>query len=152
MAKGRSVTGKKTTASKKSTIKPRAAAQRRTSRKGGYDVICSECYSEFRFTQSRAEKITCSECLHVGGTAPSDIMSRIALDKAKEQSTLIKAIIPAMLFMVLGFVWIGMLLGEVEMLNKPGPNWGFAGVAALLFIAAIGFAFKYEQHRYDVYF
>lgn len=135
---------------------PKREPARRPARSGKqYEVLCSECYSSFSFSaNASASSISCPECMHVGNIGAKDVMSKIAIAKAGEQSGLMKALIPGVLFMLVGIVWTGMLASKaaVDASLGSGANYGFAGALFILLIVTIGLAFKYESNRHDVYF
>ena len=153
---------RKTSGPKKS--KPRAtqrAASTRPARSGskaGYNVICSECYSEFGLTSTEpAAKISCPECMHMGEVSTSDVMGQIALAKGAEKGWLIKALIPTALMIIAGFAYLFMIRakgqeGELIAALGDGLNYGMLGGIAILAIIAIALASKFESNRYDVYF
>ncbi len=147
---------KKGGATKTRAASPRPAA--RSGSKSGYNVICSECYSEFSLTSTEpAAKITCPECMHMGEVSTSDVMGQISMAKGAEKGWLIKALIPTILMVAVGFAYLFMIRGkgiEGEMITALGDamNYGMLGGIAILAIIAIALAAKYEGSRYDVYF
>ncbi len=131
--------------------KPRSQPTRSGSRSSGdgYEVICSECYTNYQLnTGSSESRITCPECLHAGELAAKDAMTKIAIAKATEKSGLQRAVISAVLFLLVGLTYIGMRSGELS----EGANYGFLGACAILLIITLAMTFKYESNRYDVYF
>ena len=120
-----------------------------------YEIICSECYTSYAYSQAAsADSISCPECLHVGTVGANDVMSKIAIAKSTEGGNLLKAAIPAVLFFVIGVVWTGMLATKAAASTnlEASTNWIFGGVLAVLFIVTLAFALKYESNRYEVYF
>ncbi len=116
-----------------------------------YEIICSECYTDFSFNQASNESsITCPECLHTGNVAPKDVMSKIAIAKSSEAGNLMKAFIPGILFLLCGVVWITIL--NTQETVSPGVNYGLLGGTLVLLIVAIAMGVKYEYNLHDVYF
>ena len=104
-----------------------------------------------------AAKITCPECMHMGEVSTSDVMGQISLAKNAEKGWLLKALIPTILMVTLGFVYMLMIRskgqqGELISALGDGLNYGMLGGIAILAIIAIALAAKYENNRYDVYF
>ncbi len=131
--------------------KPRIQPSRSGSRssRNGYEVICSECYTNYQLnTASTESRITCPECLHVGELAAKDAMTKIAIAKTAENSGWMQAVISAVLFLACGLTYVGMRSGEMS----DGVNYGFLGACSILLIITLAMTFKYESNRYDVYF
>ena len=99
---------------------------------------------------SNATTITCPECLHVGERGEKDTITKIAIAQTAERSSLIKAVLPALLFLIVGIVHIAMLNGEEAISN--GLNYTLLGTIVVLFIISLAMIFKYEGNRYEVYF
>jgi len=153
-ARGRGGAGGRKAAAKPKKVL-RSAPARTASIKGGYEVLCSECYSNYALNPAaNSGKIVCPECMHMGEVAASDVMAQVAIAKSTEKSWLTKAIIPAGLMLVLGVIYVTLYItksnaGEVL---SDGMNYGMLGAVAILFIVSIAFTVKYETNRYDVYF
>ncbi len=121
--------------------------------KGAYEITCSECYSSFLFSGSKAregDKITCPECLHNGQVAANEVMSKISSSKGGEAGKLMPAAICSIIFVVIAFAY------AIGLTNPEGLsdtfNYGYLGVEALLLVAAIFFGVGYEKSRSEVYF
>ncbi len=117
----------------------------------GYEIICSECYSSFSLNPGCGEsRITCPDCLHIGELAAKDAMTKIAIAKTAEKAGLIKAVVPAILFLLCGLTYVAMSSGSADMSSE--FNYGFLGACSILIIITLAMGFKYESNRYDVYF
>ena len=147
---------KKAPRAKKSAKPVRARAQSTPSRSsgrssGGYEILCSECYAAFTLRpQGNQTKITCPECLHVGELGQKDTLTKIAIAKSTERSGLLKAVIPAIIFLVVGIAYVTLLSGTKEL--APPVNYGLLGAMVVFFIISLAMVFKYEGNRYEVYF
>ena len=135
---------KRSTPRKSSAPAPKAA-------KGGYEVICSECYSEFDFNPgTSASQITCPVCMHVGEVAESTERNRFGSAKSSERSKFLAGLIPGMLMLGVGAYWISKLNGTEEL--GSGMNYGLLGATGVLFIITVFASAKYEGARQEVYF
>ncbi|MCI0652201.1 MAG: hypothetical protein L0Z55_09995 [Planctomycetes bacterium] len=155
MAKSRRPVGKKGGAGSKPRLTAAAdapLASAALARAGGYEILCSECYSEFAFRGGAAEgQITCPDCLHVGSIADPESMSKILVAKRREKSALLLSLVPALLFLITAFAWIATVTYSAQAPSQ-GANYTFSGLAAVFFFAMLAFGIKYESHRCDVYF
>ena len=139
-------------AAKRSTPRKAAAAPAPKSAKGGYEVICSECYSEFDFNpKTSAAQITCPVCMHVGEVAESTERNRFGSAKSSERSKFLAGLIPGMLMLGVGAFWVSKLNDTTEELAS-GMNYGLLGATGVLFIITVFTAAKYEGARQEVYF
>jgi len=121
---------------------------------GAYEVICSECYSDFDYNpQTSASQITCPVCMHVGQVAERDSQTRMQIAKGREKSKFLFGLIPGILMVIVGLIWISMISGNSngEELSA-GMNYGLLGTTLLLFIVTIFGVAKYESARHEVYF
>ena len=148
-AKGAAKPAKKPAAKRTPKSKPARTAK---PARGGYEIICSECYADFQFNPGSSGRVTCPECMHVGQVAEADVMGQIGMSKKREAGAFMKAAIPAALFLLCGFVWIVMLTKGGNEPPSSGVNYGFLGAGSILFIVMVAMAAKYESSRYEVYF
>lgn len=149
-SKGKSKGAARPKPAKKRTAKPAAAPKSR----GGYGVICSECYSDFEYdTKSSATQLTCPVCMHVGSTAERDQLARFQMAKGKEKSKFLSGLVPGILFVGTGLAWVYLLnaKGGGEELGA-ALNYGLLGATMILFLLTIFGAAKYESARHEVYF
>ena len=155
-APAKSAKGKKPAAKKSAAKKPAAKPKptRAPSGKGSYEITCSECYTTFQFRSTGANDITCPECMHTGTVADSAAMSDIAMAKSKETNGFRMAMIPVLLFFVVGLAYAYILTTKsiAEETIESSMHYGFLGGIALLFILVLAFGIKYESSRSDVYF
>ncbi len=122
--------------------------------RGGYEVICSECYNDFDFNPSTTtSQVTCPICMHVGSVAEREDQARFQIAKGRERSKFLGGLIPGVLFLVVGLVWLFLLNreGTAEQLGA-GLNYGLLGAAMILLIITVFQSVKYEAARYEVYF
>lgn len=151
------VSNVKKAAARKATpaTKAKPARSQPTRVSGGYEIICSECYSAFRFAPAHAGSgLECPDCLHRGQAADSDVMTKIALAKSAERSWLVKASIPLILFFVVGISYGALLTlkSASDQVLGSTVHYGFLGGGTILLILLVWFAVKYETSRADVYF
>ena len=145
--------GKGAARAKAVPIARKAAAAPKAIR-GGYPVICSECYSDFDYDPKvSAAQITCPVCMHVGAVAEREDQTRFQLAKSRERQKFIAGLLPGILFLGVGFVWLFLLnrAGSGEELG-PGLHYGLLGATVILFIITVFQGVKYEAARYEVYF
>ena len=134
------------------TSQPKAAAAPRVH--GGYEIICSECYSEFDFQPgTNASQITCPVCMHVGTVAERDDQARFQMAKGRERKKFLGSLVPGLLFVIVGLAWVLLLnqKGSGEELGV-GMNYGLLGASMILLIITVWQGVKYEAARYEVYF
>lgn len=153
-AKGKAAPAKSAgkSASTKAVTRTKAVAAPKA--RGGYPVICSECYSDFDFDpRTTATQVTCPVCMHVGGIAERDAQAKFQIAKGRERQKFIGGLIPGVLFLVAGLVWLFLLnrAGSAEALGAP-KHYGLLGVTVILFIITVFQGVKYESARYEVYF
>lgn len=132
----------------------KAAAPAAKSIRGGYPVICSECYSDFDYDpKANVSQLTCPVCMHVGAVAERDDQSRFQLAKSRERRTFVSGLIPGILFLGVGLAWLFLLnrAGSGEELGA-GLNYGLLGATAIFFIITVFQGIKYESARHEVYF
>jgi hypothetical protein len=146
----------KSGAAKSSSPKPaaRPKAAPAPSVHGGYPVICSECYTDFVFNpKTTATQVTCPVCMHVGGVAERDAQAKFQIAKGRERKKFMGGLIPGVLFLATGLVWMFLLnrAGSAEALGAP-QHYGLLGVTLILFITTVFQGVKYESARYEVYF
>jgi len=135
----------------KSASRPRSAPAPKAA-KGAYEVICSECYSEYDFNPATsAPNITCPLCMHVGQVAEAGDRNRFAALKAGQKSRMMMATTSAALLVAVAIAWIMKLPAEGGEIST-NLNYGFMGGTFLLLIVAIFSAAKYEGARHEVYF
>jgi len=151
-AKGKAAPAKASPAKAKAAA--RAVAAPAPQVRGGYPVICSECYTDFNFDpRTTATQITCPVCMHVGGVAERDSQAKFQIAKGRERKKFIGGLIPGILFLAAGLVWLFLLnrAGSAEALGA-SQHYGFLGVTVILFIITVFQGVKYESARYEVYF
>ena len=120
--------------------------------KGAYEVICSECYSEFDFNPGTSEtNLTCPVCMHVGQVAEAGDRNRFAAVKSAQRSKLMSASIATILMMAVAIAWIAKLPTDGAEISQ-NLNYGLMGGTFLLLIVSIFTAVKYETARHEVYF
>ncbi len=153
MAKRKRAAGRKKSAAQKTTkTKPRLAAA--PSPSGGVPVVCSECYTDFVYvSQSKSTNLACPACGH-GGTVPdSGEIQRLEMAKASEKKAFYTAIIPGILFLIVGLYYFLQLNAAGTAANLGAAmNYGLIGTTLVLFLVTIVFAARYEKARCEVYF
>ena len=134
----------------KSPRTQKAAAPQKAAR-GSYEVICSECYSEFDFNPgTSASQITCPVCMHVGQVADNTERTQFGFAKAKQSKSFRMGLIPGILMLVIGFFWLTKLNGPTEL--DQTMNYGLLGGTLLMFLLTIFGTVKHESARAEVYF
>jgi hypothetical protein len=153
MAKRKRAAGRKKGAAQKTTkTKPRIAAAPAPS--GGVPVVCSECYADFLYiSQSKSTNLSCPSCGHSGTVPESAEVQRLEMAKASEKKAFYTAVIPGVLFLVVGLYYF-LQLNSAGTASDLGAamNYGLIGTTLVLFLVTIVFAARYEKARCEVYF
>ncbi len=121
---------------------------------GGIPVVCSECYSDFVFIPgSSATTANCPDCMHSGQVPESSELARIGMAKASEKKAFLAAVVPGILFVLVGMFYLIQLngAGTQEALGS-AMNYSLMGGTLLLFLITLVFAARYEKSRSEVYF
>lgn len=136
---------------RRSTGRARAVATPKLSGHAVVPVVCSDCFEELAFdTGIGSETLTCPICEHSSARPSDEVLGRAQRLLGEERRN---AAIALALTGAAGAAAVAWVLAQHDPANADtGMFWGPLGLAGLLALTLIVFAFRYEGNRWEVYF